>query len=454
MRHVRAYANSRGVALKGDIPIGISRNSVDAWLSPRLFNLDCQAGAPPDDFSVFGQNWGLPTYNWEEMSRDGFQWWKSRMRKMAEYFDAFRIDHVLGFFRIWQIPMDALHGLLGVFNPALPFTPDELRHSYDFWINTELHTTPYITGQMLGDLFGDLADEARTRYLDDLGNGRYRLKPAFATQRQVADYFAGLDKNARHDRLCNALMTLIDDVLFIEDPYQKGKYHPRISAQQTYVYRSLSDYEKWCFDRLYNDFFYHRHNDFWYGKAMWKLPPLLDATSMLVCAEDLGMIPACVPAVMDALEILSLEIQRMPKDPATPFGNTWAYPYHSVCTTSTHDMGGIRQWWEENRDITQRYYNEVLREPGEAPVYAEPWICDKILSLNLNSPSMLAIFPLQDWLSASGKLRRENPHDEQINVPANPRHYWRYRMHLTIEDLMADNAFNAMIRDMISRSGR
>ena len=100
--------------------------------------MDCQAGAPPDDFSVLGQNWGFPTYNWEEMATDGFQWWKNRFCKMAEFFDAYRIDHVLGFFRIWQIPMDALHGLLGYFNPALPFSPEEMRNNYDFWINPDV----------------------------------------------------------------------------------------------------------------------------------------------------------------------------------------------------------------------------------------------------------------------------------------------------------------------------
>ena len=129
MREVAAYAREHGVAIKGDIPIGISRTSADAWQSPELFNLDSQAGAPPDDFSVLGQNWGLPTYKWDVMARDGYAWWKARFRKMSEYFDAYRIDHVLGFFRIWQIPMDAVHGLLGVFNPALPFSPDELRCS-------------------------------------------------------------------------------------------------------------------------------------------------------------------------------------------------------------------------------------------------------------------------------------------------------------------------------------
>ncbi|MDE6157259.1 MAG: 4-alpha-glucanotransferase [Muribaculaceae bacterium] len=454
MRHVHEYAKSKGVALKGDIPIGISRTSADAWQDPRLFNLDCQAGAPPDDFSVLGQNWGFPTYNWEEMNLDGFAWWRSRFTKMAEYFDAYRIDHVLGFFRIWQIPMDALHGLLGYFNPALPFSVDELRYNYDFWLDVDKQTTPYIMDYFVEDFFGSYTAEALRLYMDNAGNGRYRLKPAFDTQRKVADHFAALPKDDKNTRICEGLLGLIDNVLFIEDPVEKGKYHPRISAQFTYIYRALNDYERWCFNRLYNDFFYHRHNDFWYGKAMWKLPPLINATDMLVCAEDLGMIPACVPAVMEQLEILSLEIQRMPKDPATAFGNTWSYPYYSVCTTSTHDMGGIRQWWEENREKTQQYYNEVLHQGGNAPYYAEPWVCDRIIDLHLQSPSMLCILPLQDWLSIDGALRRENPNEEQINVPANSRHYWRYRMHLTIDELLSHTEYNTYLRDKIKNSGR
>ena len=454
LRHVRNYAHSKGIAIKGDIPIGISRTSVDAWTDTRLFNLDCQAGAPPDDFSVLGQNWGLPTYNWEEMARDGFAWWKSRFRKMSEYFDAYRIDHVLGFFRIWQIPMDALHGLLGYFNPAMPYSPDELRNSYDFWLNVDMHTKPYIMDYFLHDFFGEYTDEVRDRFLEPLSYGRYRLKAEYDTQRKVADYFATQEKNDKNTAMCNGLLGLIDDVLFIEDPVEKGKYHPRISAQFTYIYRSLNDYERWCFDRMYNDFFYHRHNDFWYGKAMWKLPPLINATYMLVCAEDLGMIPDCVPAVMSKLEILSLEIQRMPKDPKSEFGNTWAYPYLSVCTTSSHDMGGIRQWWEEDRAKTQHFYNNVLHRGGEAPHFCEPWICKEIIDLHLKSPSMLCIIPLQDYLAMDADVRRADPREEQINVPANPRHYWRYRMHLTVSELMASHGINDMLGGMISESGR
>lgn len=454
LRMARDYAHSQGVVLKGDIPIGISRFSVDAWCNPELFNMDTSAGAPPDDFSVLGQNWGFPTYNWDKMAADGFQWWKDRFRKMSEYFDAYRIDHILGFFRIWQIPLDAVHGLLGYFNPALPFSSEELRNNYDFWIDVDLQTNPLMLEWMMDDFFGPYKDEVRETYLDRVGGDRYCLKPFVNTQQKVEEYFAGLPADEKHDRIKNALLGMIDDVLFIEDPYKKGHYHPRIAAQYTYQFRILSDYAKWCFNRLYNDFFYHRHNDFWYGKAMWKLPPLLDSTSMLACGEDLGMIPDCVPAVMHQLEILSLEIQRMPKDPNAQFGDTWHYPYYSVCTTSTHDMGGIREWWESDHDLAQKYYNNVLHEGGAAPWYAEPWICQKIVDLQLASPSMLCILPLQDWLSMSSDLRRENPKEEIINVPANPMHYWRYRMHLTVENLLSQHSFNASMLSQIQEANR
>ncbi len=454
LKDVKEYAHAHNVVLKGDIPIGISRTSADAWVNTDLFNMDCQAGAPPDDFSVLGQNWGLPTYNWDEMAKDGFQWWKDRMRKMSEYFDLYRIDHILGFFRIWQIPMTAVHGLLGTFDPALPYTPDEMRYSYDFWIDADTHAKPFIRDYFLADFFGEFTDEVKDKFLVDDGYGKYHLREFVDTQIKVVEYFGGQDKSEKNERIKNALLGLIDQVLFIEDSKQKGKYHPRISAQFTYVYRSLNDYERWCFDRLYNDFFYHRHNDFWYGKAMMKLPALVNSTDMLVCGEDLGMIPDCVPAVMHQLQILSLEIQRMPKDPKVEFGNPYHYPYLSVCTTSTHDMGGIRQWWEENPDKTQRFFNTMLGQTGKAPYFAEPWICDIIVSQHMESSAMLSILPLQDWLSVDGGLRREDPREEQINVPAISHYYWRYRMHLSVEKLLKADSFNSLVKNKITRSGR
>jgi len=378
------YAHLKGVAIKGDLPIGVSRLSVDAWQNPQLFHLDSQAGAPPDAFSADGQNWGFPTYNWEKMEEDGFAWWKARMGKMAEYFDAFRIDHILGFFRIWEIPVPFKSGLMGHFSPALPYSEDELRsQGFD----------PH------------------------LGSGT--------------------------------------DVLFVEDPRRPGYWHPRISAQGTAVYANLADWQKGRYNELYNDFFYRRHNAFWKESAYRKLPALLRSTGMLSCGEDLGMIPACVPETMEDLNILSLEIQRMPKDPKDTFGHPERYPYTCVCATGTHDTAPLRAWWEEDRALTQRFYNEELRREGDAPCFCEPWVADLIVEQHLSSPAMLAILPLQDWLATDGEARYPgNPSDERINVPAIPRYYWRYRMHCTLESLLSDDRLNSHLRGLVEKSGR
>ena len=452
LQAARTYAHSKGVVLKGDIPIGISPRSADAWSTPKYFHLNSQAGAPPDDFSVLGQNWFLPTYNWDEMEKDGYIWWKSRFSKMAEYFDAYRIDHILGFFRIWEIPCDAIHGLLGHFSPAMPFTAEELA-SRGFNFDKNLYTYPYVREYMLGEIFGQYTEEVRNEYLSPLGGGCYGMRPEVNTQRKVYDLFAGCE-DERSKTICDGLMRLHDEVLFVEDPVKIGHYHPRISAWQSHIYQSMPEYQRHAFDALYNDFYYYRHNDFWYHEAMKKLPPLLSATNMLVCGEDLGMIPHCVPAVMDQLQILSLEVQRMPKDVNSQFGCTWNYPYLSVATTSTHDMSGVRAWWEEDRNNMPDFYNRVLCFGGDTPYFCEPYVCERILEHHLASPSMLVILPLQDWLSMDEQLRRKNPLDERINVPAINPYYWKYRMHMTIEELINATEFNNRLREKITQSGR
>ena len=378
------YAHVHGVALKGDLPIGVSRASVDAWQHPQLFHMDSQAGAPPDAFAEDGQNWGFPTYNWEEMAKDGYKWWKERMRKMSEYFDAFRIDHILGFFRIWEIPVPHKSGLMGHFNPALPYSEQELN------------------------------------------NMGFNPREGEGT-----------------------------DVLFVEDPRRPGWWHPRISGQKTSRYAALPDGQKYRYDQLCTDFFWYRHDDFWRQQAMQKLPALLRSTGMLSCGEDLGMIPGCVASVMDDLNILSLEIQRMPKDPKDTFGHPDRYPYWCVCATGTHDTSPLRAWWEEDRGLTQRYYNQILGCEGDAPYFCEPWVADLIVAQHMHSPAMLAILPLQDWLATDGEVRYNgNPADERINVPAIPRYYWRYRMHCTLESLQANDKLNGHIRSLVESAER
>ena len=452
MQEAHEHAKAKGVILKGDIPIGVNRNGCDVWTEPKYFNLNGQAGAPPDDFSANGQNWGFPTYNWFEMLKDGCQWWNRRFQNMARYFDAYRIDHVLGFFRIWEIPVHSVHGLLGQFAPALAMSREEIE-SYGLHFQEDRFTRPFITDWVLDRVFHERAGEVKEKYLDRLDDERYQMKPEVDTQRKVEALFADVT-DEKELWLRDGLYALISDVLFVRDHTNPGVFHPRISAQLDFIYESLYDNDKAAFNRLYNDYFYRRNNQFWYQEAMKKLPKLVQATRMLVCAEDLGMVPDCVPWVMDELKILSLELQSMPKDPSVKFGHLSRNPYRSVCTISSHDMPTLRMWWDENVQRTQEYYNTMLYRQGPAPHPLPGWLASDIISRHLTSPSMLCILSIQDWLATDEALRLPDADAERINIPANPKHYWRYRMHLNIEDLAADKRFVQNITEMISQSGR
>lgn len=452
MQEAHEHAKAKGVILKGDIPIGVNRNGCDVWMEPKYFNLNGQAGAPPDDFSANGQNWGFPTYNWFEMLKDGCQWWNRRFQNMARYFDAYRIDHVLGFFRIWEIPVHSVHGLLGQFAPALAMSREEIE-SYGLHFQEDRFTRPFITDWVLDRVFHERAGEVKEKYLDRLDDERYQMKSEVDTQRKVEALFADAT-DEKELWLRDGLYALISDVLFVRDHTNPGVFHPRISAQLDFIYESLYDNDKAAFNRLYNDYFYRRNNQFWYQEAMKKLPKLVQATRMLVCAEDLGMVPDCVPWVMDELKILSLELQSMPKDPSVKFGHLSRNPYRSVCTISSHDMPTLRMWWDENVQRTQEYYNTMLYRQGPAPHPLPGWLASDIISRHLTSPSMLCILSIQDWLATDEALRLPDADAERINIPANPKHYWRYRMHLNIEDLAADKRFVQSITEMISQSGR
>ena len=452
MRGAHEYAMARGVILKGDIPIGVNRNGCDVWHEPQYFNLNSQAGAPPDSFSVNGQNWGFPTYNWQRMIEDGCQWWIRRFQNMSKFFDAYRIDHVLGFFRIWAIPTSCVHGLLGQFAPSLAMTRDEIE-GYGLHFQEQLFTTPFIARWVVDRVFGIHAEEVIGKYLNHEHDDIFSLKPEYDTERKIEAAFKGKE-TADDIWVRDGLYALAADVLFVRDDNDSNKFHPRITAQLNFMYEALMDSDKEKFNRIYNDYYYRRNNNFWYNEAMKKLPVLVQATRMLVCAEDLGMVPDCVAWVMNELRILSLELQQMPKDPSVKFGELWKNPYRSVCTLSTHDMPTLRQWWDEDYNRTQEYYNSQLYRSGAAPHPLPGWLAREIIANQLTCPSMLCILSLQDWFAIDEKLRLEDANAERINIPANPRHYWRYRMHLNIEDLIANKEYNDNIKELIQHTGR
>jgi len=454
LREAADYAHENGIIMKGDIPIGIYRYSCDAWMEPRLYHMDQQAGAPPDNFAVKGQNWGFPTYNWVEMEKDGFTWWRRRFEQMSNYFDGFRIDHILGFFRIWSIPMDAVQGIMGHFVPAIPVYRIEFDQRR-IWFDHQRYTQPFINDAVLWEIFGTDSEYLRTTFLQPRGNGMYALREEFDTQRKVEDYFGKLEISDFNHGIRDGLYDLIANVILMDVAGSgEQQFHFRIAMDQTSSFRYLDWHTQQQLKDLYLNYFFSRQDDFWEREAMHKLPALKRATNMLVFGEDLGMVPRCVPNVMRQLGILSLEIQRMPKNPARQFFHPNEAPYLSVVTPSTHDMSTVRGWWEEDRTLIQQFFNQELGQWGEAPYFCEPWVNKAIVLQHLHSPAQWSIFQLQDILGMSEQFRRENPHDERINVPANPKHYWRYRMHFTLEELIREKAFNEELREYVIHAGR
>ncbi|MBK8370839.1 MAG: 4-alpha-glucanotransferase [Saprospiraceae bacterium] len=446
LTEARNYARSKSIALKGDLPIGIYRYSCDAWVAPHLYNMDEQAGAPPDDFSELGQNWGFPTYNWEEMAKDDFSWWKFRLRKLNEYFDILRIDHILGFFRIWQIPTRQVSGTMGLFNPRIPFNKDEIIQS-GLTGSIERYTEPFLTEELILHHFKDNPALIST-FFTKKEEGMYGFSKTFPDQISIQKYILSHKKWKDYEPI---LLKLFTEVIFIEEKIDgQMVYNPRITVHTTYSFSCLDEQKKTIVKSLYNQYYFKRHDEFWKEQALWKLPALLDASNMMICGEDLGMIPNAVPGVMKALNIMSLEIQRMPKGNAR-FGNVQEYPYFSVSSPSCHDMSTIRGWWESDHEMAKEYFYQYMHGYGYTPMKCEPRIVQFVIEDHLSGPAMLAIFPLQDLLGIDADLRRLDADTEQINEPSNPKHYWRFRFHMNIEDLKGQKSFNDRLSQLIKK---
>jgi 4-alpha-glucanotransferase len=444
LREAAEYIHQRGLILKGDIAIGVYRHSADVWQNPNLFHTDMQAGAPPDAFAAKGQNWGFPTYNWPRMKQDGYDWWKRRFEQMGNYFDAFRIDHILGFFRIWSIPRSAVEGILGYFVPALPVRDEEFR-GRGIPFNRERFARPFINGPVLHEIFGDNDARIKNEFLDGPVGGEYALKSKFATQRDV-------EKQKVDPALKEGLFDLISNLILIETP--TGELHFRLGMENTPSFRQLDGLTQARLKDLCINYFYKRQDDFWMREAMQKLPALKRVTNMLICGEDLGMVPACVPVVMKSLGLLGLEIQRMPKALNVHFSRPADAPYLSVVTPSTHDMSTIRGWWLEDRNNTQLFFNEELHQSGAAPQECDAWVVREVVRQHLDSPAIWSIFQLQDLMGMDDRIRRKEIEAERINVPAIVNYYWRYRMHKTLEDLTRAKPFSQLVNDMVKTGGR
>lgn len=444
------YSHDLEVSIKGDLPIGIYRYSVEAWTEPELFGMDFQAGAPPDQFTDLGQNWEFPTYNWEAMKDNDYRWWKNRFKALEQYFDAMRIDHILGFFRIWRMPMSATQGILGYFYPAVPVKMEEFQQK-NIPFDEERYCKSFINDQILWDYFGEERESVREQFLNNHFDGTFSFKKEFDTQRKLADYFKENPQDWKEEKL----ISLCANVLFLIEEIGNGEkvYHPRFNIHKTNSYQYLADWEQKAVYDLYVDYFFKRQDALWYEKAMEKLPVILNATDMLICGEDLGLVPDSVPQVMDRLGITALKVQRMPAE-----NISWYNPknagYLNVVTASSHDSSTLRQWWHEDRNLTQQYFNKQLGQSGTAPWNLEPQLAEIIMKQHLYNNAMLAIFPIQEFFATDHELANPNIDDERINQPAVFPHYWRYRMHLKVEELLTKDTFNEKISSWIKDSNR
>ncbi len=444
---VHDYARQRGIILKGDIPIGVSRDSVSAWIFPQYFNSDSQAGAPPDFFSAHGQNWGFPTYNWQNILDDDATWWKNRMVHMARYFDAYRIDHVLGFFRIWEIPLQHYYGTLGHFNPGLPLTAQELK-IMGFGDDPDYYTRVRFTEGEMQLHFGELLPVAKEYFFEFGTDGKWTLTDKYAHSQRAID--AVLREMGFSGSQRELFLSAYTNVLFVQQPNNHKTYHLNILGRESRVYKHLAHQDAAAYDRFFEYFFYERHNTFWSEEAYRRLPKITCATPMLACAEDLGMIPSCVHPVLKDLNILTLEIETMPKQPNRQFSNLQEAPLYSVDTIATHDMAPLRLWWKQNPVNAANYWRNVLGQHSEPPVLLEPEHCEMIIRHHMESNSLLCVLSLQDWMGIDADLRSDVLEQEQINHPEIPRHYWRWRMLPTIEQLQANTSFTKRVKKLAS----
>ena len=452
LKEAAEYARNKNVTFMADIPIGISADSVEAWSEGALFNLDMQSGSMPDKGNAKGQNWCFPTYNWDAMMRDGCRWWQKRLQRMEQYFGAVRIDHVLGFFRIWEIPHSSVDALLGHFSPSMPLSPNDI-NARGLTFRHEFMTRPFINWRVLTKTFGIHAEYVRNTYLREKGYGLYDLRSEFDTQRKIYDAFNGRnDENSVWIR--DGLCRLVANVLFVEDSRWPNMFHPRVQAYNALVFEALTSEERQAFMTIYNDYFYERHNEMWGALAYRKLSMVLERTNMLVTAEDLGVLPDCVQPTLDALRILTLEVQTLPKQHGLEFAHLEANPYLSVATISTHDMPPMRLWWQERPEAAQHYYRDRMQKEGRPPVALTTTLAEEIVSRHLYSPSMLCLLSLQDWLAVDAEMRNPDPRSERINIPGDCYNRWSYRMHVNIEQLIADEQLNKKLRTMVERSKR
>ncbi len=434
-----------GIYLKGDIPILMNEDSVDVWMYRKYFNTDLKAGAPPDMYSSTGQNWDFPIYNWDALRKENYGFWRERLRQAAKFYHAYRIDHVLGFFRIYTIPGCNYTGRIGYFLPSQFISSSDFREiGFDDgrirWLSI-----PHIREREIDETFGPDAKRIKESYFVRIGNEPlFNLKPGLDCEKSIA----ALDEN---EKTRSELMTRYRDRAIIE--VSPGYFHRVWTYGDSSSFKSLTPGEKLQFESLLKEA-ETASEKIWEKHGIELLTMMRETTDMLMCAEDLGVVPACVPKVLEELNVLSLKIERWTRkwdEPGAPYVPLDEYPLLSVCTPSVHDTNTLNGWWEIELSPEERakYLKHIgYKNPSQTDYSVE--LSEYIVSHLLSTKSILCIFQIQEIFFLASEFRISNPEDERINVPGTISDLnWTYRMYTTLEFLENYEKFYKFLDSLI-----
>lgn len=445
-----------GIALKGDIPIMMNEDSCDAWAHPEFFRDDLRAGSPPDGSNPLGQNWGFPIYDWENLQDDDYGWWKRRLVHSARYYHAYRIDHILGFFRIWSIPEGERTGYLGWTTPHAAITAQELAQlgfSGDRlrWISEPHVPTRAVEAANNNDYLG--THGMLGKVMNRIGTEELWLfKDTVTCERDIwnsdlSESVKGVLSAAWRDRLVQ-----------VTGRDEKGKtlYAPVWSKHESTAWRSLTDGEREALGRLFAEK-EGLNSELWKNQAERLLGTLTGSVDMLACAEDLGSVPDIVPDVLARLGIFGLKVirwERLWNQDGQPFREIASYPERSVATTSVHDSSTLRGWWERENGADGFY---GIRYPGSDGIpsdKAESWRSSYTedtaawaLSVIAEAASAILVLPLQDLLALDDAYRGEDPEVDRVNVPGSVTAFnWTWRLPVSVETLATNRKLISAIQ--------
>ena len=468
----REYATASGIVLKCEIPYGVQANSAECWAHRKLFNLDSCIGAPPDSIHSEGSNFNTPSYNWEEMRADNYSWWKLRLKRCSELFHAAQLDHILGFFRTWQIPVDiSVRSILGHYSPCNPLTREELE-SRGLW-DIDRFVKPYVRFHTLQQKFQDEAANVAREYFTPRNvnpdDDYYDFQERCNTELKMEELLNSTiwDEGKRnHYKSC--LLQLLSNVILIQDPDDENKFYFRAEVTVEHVEQTptgprifpspswleLDMKQRQTILEMYQDYNFARQVGIWVKEAIPKLEMLQNSSNLLLFAQETCSISNQIGHEVESKSILSLTVPRFPADSKKPFEPTTEFPYMAQCQFSLPDTSTIRGWWEENKNATLAYWQEELEEEEEpAPEFCFTNVMNKIVKKNLESKSMWCVFLLQDLVNLFDRLRRQYPDEERIYSPTK-KDMWVYRYPWTLEELVNDYDWTNVIHNLVKETKR